>query len=94
MLLVKMSRICNPCLPGTSSGNLPPSWRAIVGLLGNHRHLNKFSHLTIIKTRFENGETETRLQTPDWNWEQQESTIFGFFGPTTEEVQSIEEQDT
>ena len=36
---------------------------------------------------------ETLLQTPDWNWEQQESTMLGFFGPTTDEVQSIEEQD-
>ena len=31
-------------------------------------------------------------QTPDWNWEQQESTMLGRVGPATEEVQSIEEQ--
>ena len=33
-------------------------------------------------------------QTPGWNWEQQESTMLGRLGPTTEEEQSIEEQDT
>ena len=33
-------------------------------------------------------------QTPDWNWEQQESTMLGRVGPATEEVQSIEEQGT
>ena len=33
-------------------------------------------------------------QTPGWNWEQQESTMLGRVGPATEEVQSMEEQDT
>ena len=34
------------------------------------------------------------LQTPDWNWEQEESNMLGLVGPATEEVQSTEEQDT
>ena len=34
------------------------------------------------------------LQTPDWNWEQQESIMLGLDGPATEEVQSMEEQGT
>ena len=34
------------------------------------------------------------LHTPEWNWEQEESDMLGLAGPATEEVQSIEEQDT
>ena len=34
------------------------------------------------------------LQTPVWNWEQKESNMLGLVGPATEEVQSMEEQDT
>ena len=36
----------------------------------------------------------SEAQRPSWNWEQQASTMLGSLGPETEDVQSMEEQET